>query len=242
MSEYEVTDYLQPEYCGSLRWSGVMNGERRDGSRLSMEDEFSSRNLPPLNIVVLGHSFMKHLEEDVRRRKGLWHNLGLSYGVANVYWVFRGGMTIDEASWWYVDRVMEHQPDIVYVQIGTCDADKSYYCAREVADGIVHLGYKLVQKGVKKVIFGEILHRQSHGIPFEVPEFNYKVDNINHYLRREFDEEYSMKICLWRHKAFWCCRKNVYFRDGLHLNRLGNLRMYRSVRASLLKSIWMLMD
>ena len=242
ISPYEVTSYYEPGFCGQLRWVGVRDGERRDGTRLSMEDEFHSRNLRPMNIVVLGHSFMRHLEKDITRRKGAYHNLGLSYDVANVNWVFKGGMSIDEASFWYADHVLAYNPDIVFIQLGTCDADKYYYSAREVSDGLVHLGYKLIREGVQKVVFGEILHRQPHGIPFDVPEFNYKVDNINEILRREFHEEYSTKINLWRHKAFWCSRKNVYYKDGLHLNRLGNLRMYRSVRAAMLKSIWLLME
>ena len=233
--------YFDPGW-GRLRWRGVCSGEQRDGSSLSMEEDFALNRRRQVNVVILGHSFMRHLNEDIQRRKGIYHNLGLSFDVANVSWIYRGGMSIDEACYYYLYKVLELKPDVVFVQIGTCDADKEYYSYREVGDGIRHLGNLLVYHGVKKVMFGEILHRLPKGIPYEVPEFNYKVDNINQYLQVQFDEQYSHHISLWRHKAFWCCRKSVHFRDGIHLNRLGNLRMYRSVRAAVIKSIWLIME
>ena len=207
-----------------------------------MVHEWSYRASRPASVVIFGHSFINHMEYEARRRKGNYHNMGLDFSVANVNYVWDGGLTISDAYYYYLDMVMAHQPDLVFIELGTCDIGKIKYTAGEVGKQLIRLAQELCYLGVKQVLLGKIIYRKHKGIPKKCPEINYKISDCNRYLCVQLDEEYSSNIKLWRHKGLWYARKNVYFRDGIHLNRLGNLRLYRSIRAGLLKSLWQLMD
>ena len=132
---------------------------------------------------------------------------------------------------------MSYKPDIVYLEIGTCDLTKLYIEGEDLGFQMRELIWQLTRLGVKKIIVGEVIPRIGNGIPYAVPYFNYKVDAYNRFMRVEFDEEYQNTVYFWRHKKLWCSRKPVYS-DGTHLNRLGNRRLFRSIRAALIKAMW----
>ena len=44
----------------------------------------------------------------------------------------------------------------------------------------------------------------------------------------------------WGHRAFWKARHNFYAADGVHLNRMGLYKLYRSFRGAVLKSVRLL--
>ena len=218
------------------RWLGVSQGVKRNEHNISMVEEFAQRQ--PLSIVIFGHSFIKHLQRDTIRRLGQYHNFGFDYSVANVVFVHQNGLKVDQARYELLYQVAEHRPDIVYIELGTCDLSNKHNTARSIGEKMVELGNHLTGLGVSKVLFGEIIFRRGNGIPASSPEFNFKVDDLNRFLQVAFDETYSKKINLWRHKGMMRATKNIYFNDGIHLNQLGNLRLYRSIRAALIKAIW----
>ena len=231
-------NYLQPDPWYN-RWNGVCQGFQRTGWSTTMEVEMSQRR--PARVVIAGHSFVCHLMRDVERRLGIYHNMNLEYHVAEIHVVGVSGMHISEARFDYLHQILEHNPDIVYLEIGSCDAKLNGFTAKDIVKQMVDLGNELTRLGIKRVIFGEVAHRVGKGVPKKCPDYNYKVNDVNRLLSRSFDEHTQSKCFLWRHKAIWRATKEIYL-DGIHFNRLGNLRLYRSIRLAIIKSIWQIMN
>ena len=41
----------------------------------------------------------------------------------------------------------------------------------------------------------------------------------------------------WRHKGFWRAKTNFMARDGIHLNDLGQYKLYRGLRGAVLRCL-----
>ena len=106
---------------------------------------------------------------------------------------------------------------------------------------LLNFVYDLLDRGVERVIVGENIYRYGKAIPEDCPDVNYKINDLNRFLRVRMNEDFCHDRSLWRHKGLWNFTRPVYCDDGIHLNDLGNLRLYRSVRAALLKGIWKLL-
>ena len=76
---------------------------------------------PTPQVVILGHSFIRRLHEYLVFYGGFFFNMGLDYSQANVHMLYRGGMTVKEARFEYLHAIMAHEPDIVYIELGTND-------------------------------------------------------------------------------------------------------------------------
>jgi len=65
--------------------------------------------------------------------------------------------------------------------------------------------------------------------------FNQTVDTLTQYLRVVLEPiPYAI---YWGHRAFWKARNGFFSADGIHLNRRGQYKLYRSLRVAALKSL-----
>lgn len=121
----------------------------------------------------------------------------------------------------YVSRL---SPDIVILEIGTNDL--SVEDPSVVASSIeVLVRYLHDSFGVKIVGFCLVIPRISP------VEFNVKVKIFNQ-LARSLLDTIPYAFC-WFHKGV---SSNFLLQDGVHLNRAGQLRLYRSYRGAILKT------
>ena len=231
-------NYLYPG-LDEGRWSGFMQGQHREPWQNSLEDEIRARR--PIKINIVGHSFICHLITDTERRLGQHHNWSFEYDCVQMKVIAESGMSVSQARYQFLNRITCNRPDIIYLELGTCDLAEYHLTPWDVQDKMMDLVNELGRLGAKMVIIGEVIPRRENKIPEGVGDFNYKVNDYNRLLNVEYDEEYQSKVLCWRHKGLWESKKEVY-KDGLHLNKLGHLRLFRSIRSALLKGMWKMIE
>ena len=237
LTDHWEQNYLLPPMAQDRWWNFRARGRLAD--ELGNTLEYESLQRPPLNIVVAGHSFIRRLNDFACEKYGFFHNFKMEHYVANVQCIGISGLTVEKLVNSHLHKIMESSPHIVYLEIGTndlCSPDKS---PKQVGDSIIELCGMLSNLGVKKIIVGEVTFREPRGIPAKTPDFNYKVLRLNRYLQVRLDDEANPQYFFWRHKYLWRSALQVYA-DGVHYNKHGNIRLFRSIRGALLKFMWQL--
>ena len=235
---WQRDNYLYPGIDPG-RWTGFMQGVHRGPEQLSLEEEIRSRRRIKINVV--GHSFISHMITENNRRLGLDHNWNFQFDCVEMKEITESGLSISEARYQYLNRITYNRPDIIYLELGTVDLAEYHLQPLDVRDKMINLVDELCRLGAKQVIIGEVIPRKGNKIPYGVGDFNYKINDYNRLMNVHYDEEYQTQVMCWRHKNLWEAKKEIY-EDGLHLNRLGHLRLYRSIRAALLKAMWKLIE
>ena len=196
--------------------------------------------LRPAQVLIFGHSFVKNLNRFLRENHGDYHNLGFDYSRAHVHWLGIGGMRVDQARGEQLIAVERVRPDIVYVELGTVDMTNPKLGPEEIGSEIHELALDMIALGVKKVIVGEIIHREGKGIPRRMLYVNQRVNIANLYLSAVLGPQFTPKARFWRHKRFWHSAYPLLKKDGVHPNTLGSRRLFRSIRGAVLQAIFSL--
>ena len=75
----------------------------------------------PANVVMVGHSFLRRARDFMHQRYGFYSNLNIDHNLCQVMWEVQGGMRAENLFNIYLNAVMNHLPDIVYIEIGSND-------------------------------------------------------------------------------------------------------------------------
>ena len=199
--------------------------------------ESAGNTYRPANVVVYGHSFIKRLKYHLQREFGNNHNLGLQYEVANVQYLGFPGSNVPKARYEHLHIIMQQTPDIVYLELGGNDLCCERVHPISVSSELHELVCDLLQLGVKFVIVGQMVYRHGRGIPSKIPNYNARVLLANQFSEAVLDPSFTPRCKYWRHKGLWRATKPIYSRDGVHLNKLGHHRLYRSIRGAVMYGI-----
>ena len=194
--------------------------------------------LPPASSVLLyGHSFTRRLNSYLIEKNGNYHNLGMSFQLADTTWFGLGGLTIDSARMNHLAIINLTAPEIVYLELGSndlCYTDVTPWMAyRHMAALVTYL----TNLGVKKIFIGQVLCRKGVGIPLSTPDYNRKVREFNTLLLNAYGHQPWAVAQYWKHRGLWNSRFDILCRDGIHLNKRGSARLYRSVRGAVLRGL-----
>lgn len=181
--------------------------------------------------LVLGHSFVRRVVEfiDLQQANDSYRrDLNLSEACdVEIFGV--GGRTVDKVIRMDLEVIKRNAPNIVVLELGSNDICDSHCDADTVALSIVALTELLIKSfSVPFVVVCQILPRMH--TPFQ--GYNERVQKVNTLLREALQNINSAKF--WRHRGLVNPAKNVYARDGIHLNDLGNEALYRSYRGAIL--------
>lgn len=180
--------------------------------------------------LVLGHSFVRRVVEfiDLQQANDSYRrDLNLSEACdVEIFGV--GGRTVDKVIRMDLEVIKRNAPNVVVLELGSNDICDSHCDADTVAFSIVALTELLIKSfSVPFVVVCQILPRMH--TPFE--GYNERVQKVNTLLREALQNINSAKF--WRHRGLVNPAKNVYARDGIHLNDLGNEALYRSYRGAI---------
>ena len=200
------------------------------------------RQLRPAQVLVFGHSFVRRLNKRLIKNKGAYHNLGLNFEFAEVHWLGIGGLNIKDARAEQLIVVEHLRPDVVYVELGTVDLSDIEMGPEEVASHLHELALDMMALGVKRVIIGQILFRDGRGIPNDTPYFNQRVLLANQILEAILHPVNTMGTRFWKHKGLWQSEYPTLVKDGVHLNRLGEGRLYRSIRGAVIQEVYSIQE
>jgi lysophospholipase L1-like esterase len=187
-----------------------------------------------VRVLILGHSFVRRLREFITQHDPEYDlTLGLEH--ITVRWHGVGGRTIAKLNAFDLTVVEDFKPDIVFLQIGSNDLTQRNMSHISVGSRLEEFVRQLHdEQGVKIIIVGQTIQR---AYPVS---FNAKVSLLARYMKTVL-EPLSYTI-YWSHRGFWRPRGPFLSFDGVHLNREGQHKFYRSVRGAVLRAVRQLRD
>lgn len=197
-----------------------------------------------VNAVILGHSFVKRLSNFtlVHRDVRVNRNFNLCPEEVCVSFVGYSGGRIHTIYDKGTPVIVQTRPEIVVLQSASndlCDVTKTVEeVFRELCQLVITLLYT---HGVKKVIVNQVLYRHppSHRIRYRVDTvwFNRRVDELNRRLDNYLKDVEG--ATLFRLKGFWSegSETSVFHTDGVHLNDVGNQKLYNNIRGSIITAL-----
>ena len=184
-------------------------------------------------VLILGHSFIRRLHDFIESNSGY---LDLKFHLqasAHVSWHGVGGRTVAKTVKFDLHIIHSFHPDIVILQLGTNDLTSCppLHVGSAIED-LVHLLHD--SYGVQGVCVRQTIRRRSAVL------FNHRVDILTRYLRVVLEPiPYAI---YWKHRGFWRARHSFLSAVGIHLNSRGQYKLYRSLRAAVLKTLRVFTD
>ncbi|CAC5423238.1 unnamed protein product [Mytilus coruscus] len=189
------------------------------------------------NVLVLGHSFVARLGNDVSRIPSLRPDFEIDQAVVHCLG-FRGGVVghlIEDTSGKLHHELHTFRPEMVILQIGGNDIDnKQNYHPQVYMESVKHFITKLqTVYQVQKVVLCEIFPRRKVR-QTDVDFYNEEKDMLN----RELDSHYSVRhpspgVVFWYHRGGITSSEGYFDKHGVHLNDEGTKRFYFSIRRAI---------
>ena len=180
--------------------------------------------MAPPQILILGHSFIRRLAGFLQKR-GHEHLMAkLSSLGSKCRWP-----QIAKVRKFDLGIIRRLSPDIIVLELGSNDLTK--LPAQTVGSELETLvRYLHDEFNVKSIAVCQVIRRHSP----QCTAYNLKVTKLHLYLKAVLE---PIPYCLyWKHRGFWNSRENIYLPDGVHLNDLGNLKLFRSIRGAVIKA------
>ena len=183
-----------------------------------MQNSQRSTRYRTVCVLLIGHSYIRRLQEFMSSSPQLL-NFGLS-GV-QVRCIGVGGATLGQRRCIrrHLRAVSVYHPDIIFVHIGENDLGRM--SNSNIVHHLLHFVSDLSRLCSSNiVIVGQLIF-------FPRTIYEYSVNCINEQLSFEIQEPYIF----WRHRrGFSRSATDVFLSDRVHLNNIGMLRYFRSIR------------
>ena len=176
------------------------------------------------NVLVLGNSHVYWLEQFVAHDLLLFRYPQDVNAIDIVYRGNRGG-TVSSMRCDTMFRARRHDlPHAVIVMVGGNDIDKCDVPPQRVGMEVYTLARALVRCGVNHVTVCQVLHRNSlrH---FSYQEGADRVSCVNEFLLAACGGPGN--VAFWKHRGMWQEGADIFRTDGIHLNSLGNFKLYK---------------
>ena len=185
--------------------------------------------MAPPRILILGHSFIRRLAEFLQKR-GHEHLMAKLSSLGSISFHGVGGSTIAKVRKFDLSIIRRLSPDIIVLELGSNDLTK--LPAQTVGSELeILVRYLYDEFYVKSIVVGQVIRRHSP----QCAAYNVKVTKLHLYLKAVLE---PIPYCIyWRHRGFWNPRGNIYLPDGVRLNDLGNLKLFRSIRGAVIKAV-----
>jgi len=194
---------------------------------------FDTRNHSTKKALILGHSFVRRLKEFVIRdtKHQFCDTLNIA-DACSVAWHGIGGRTIEKINLFDRAIISSIKPDILLLEIGSNDLCPVYSKPKTVASDILQFVKSYHDDlHVKIIIVCQICKRSKS----PHAKYNDNVSAANNYLKLALSKtEYAI---FWRHRGLSNPTGNIFARDGIHLNGLGNKALYKSYRGAILMGV-----
>jgi hypothetical protein len=169
----------------------------------------STDTCAPIQVALIGHSFIARLDNYMRSHSNL-RNMNLQSDKFSVIVRARGGLRTCHLARSSSMLAFDTIPDLCFLQLG--ENDIRNLAVEHVIRNILSIASFLRDGiGIRSVVIGQLLRRQPWA---SSPDFNDKVIQINIQLQQRIVSHTG--IHFWRHRGFW---SNLSFlgADGVHL-------------------------
>ena len=180
-------------------------------------------------IMVLGHSFLRRLADDLDAKFDARASKDFNLKGCNVRLFGIGGRTVTKLRSFDLGKVSSYRPDILLLEVGTNDISLAHKSAQSVGSEIEEFTTLILDRFGVKVI-GVFLT-----IPRADEVLNSKAKRLNQYLKVVLGDRKN--IFVWGHRNLMKPANTVLLSDGVHLNKWGQYRLYRSYRGAIIHAL-----
>ena len=192
-------------------------------------------------VAIIGHSYVSRLEMFASEHEH--HNIrsDLNLRQCEVHWLGNRGGKVKKVLRYDLMAIDAIRPDVAIVHLGGNELDNGDD-PETVAASLVHLAGRLKDHGCQLVYLCSVLPRPRPKFSSQ-QQFQTAADHFNDHLKIILDHRPGHKqdkefqnIKFWQHRRFRENELNVHDRDGVHLNDLGQKRLYYSIRQAAYES------
>lgn len=182
--------------------------------------------------IILGHSFVRRLKDDLLDGFDPRAKQGFDIKDVNIRLSGIGGRTVAKTLRFDLPTVLHYRPDIVIIELGTNDLAQNI--APEVIGSQLEELVQRLKQDLSVLVVGVckiITRRDRNDLEESVYKLNKYIDIVINDIPNCFT---------WAHRKLLEPTGNVYLRDGVHLNKDGQYRLYRSYRGAVLNALCIL--
>lgn len=201
----------------------------------------------PVDVALIGHSFMRRLHDRIRDDDYMDRNLNLSQ--ATVQWQCRGGWTwqrYEEDNVNGVPLTLAREPTVCVLDLATNDLD-SYIPVQEIVDKAIQIVKSLIFRGVRRAVIVSVIYRHKKFSKNSIPvnDFNARVDEYNQIMENLLVDK-RFKLNDTRHNRchdirWWALAKlngpQMVLDDGVHLTPTGVKRYYEQLKRAVAMAV-----
>ena len=190
--------------------------------------DLAERSLP--RSLILGHSFVRRMKDFLKSNAGnssFNEHFDLEHSCL-VKLRGNGGRTVERLMRYDLRATRATKPDILVLEIGSndlCDPSADPEILSETITALDVLRHEIQHKFT---VICQVIPRRN--TPF--PNYNWRVKQLNKCLQDTLADSSVVKF--WRHRGLNNPTRDIYVRDGIHLNKRGHKALYRSYRGALL--------
>ena len=189
--------------------------------------------LAAMKVLILGDSHITWLDRFVRAtRPGRTDGFAVDGHNCVVRCVGRPGATLLHLRSCAVRRRVDAEAaHVVILHVGGNDLDSlPSHQPQAIGMSVFMFAKQLVGQGVRHVVISQVV-RRARWRHSTVEDGTRRVDAMNEFLDAACSG--PEPISFWRHKGLWNVQRTVFRLDGVHMNDLGNYRLYRSMRGAI---------
>lgn len=187
-----------------------------------------------MRVAIIGSSHVARMKDYCVGVNSHFINDHLNVDRAEVAWFGRRGGTIKKVWDGDLRRIIAFAPQVAIILLGGNDIDGGIH-GDETASGLIALS-QILRKwtpATQIYICGILPRTKPRSI--DPAEFMAAAQSCNETLRlllqgSEVNRLAYPGVHFWRIRRLTHCRKNIFLRDGTHLNDLGNLRLYYNLQ------------
>ena len=193
--------------------------------------------------LIMGHSHIFCLRRFIESAGPSWPGVSSNFAVdghgCRVHYIGVCGARLPslrtDEQW---ERISILRPQLVVLHVGGNDLDSSAGLSpQQVGAQLVEFANELVVVGVSHVVICQLIRRDSWR-HFSPAVGAARVACVNDYVKVACDG--CKQVSVWKHKGFWNPQSMLFRDDGVHLNDLGNYKLYRSIRGAILRAVSLL--
>ena len=142
------------------------------------------------------------------------------------------GRTVDRLIRYDLRAIRATKPDILVLEIGSndlCDPSADPETLGDTITAFVDVLHHEIQH--KFIVICQVIPRRN--LPFL--NYNRRVKKLNKCQQDTLAD--SLVVKFWRHRGLNNPTRDIYVRDGIHLNKQGNKALYRSCQGAMLYAL-----
>ena len=185
--------------------------------------------------LVLGDSFVNRLDKYIEQHQAL-SNMGLSLPTRDIVFHGQPGLLVDNL-YHHLHVVRHLTPDIVLIHVGSNDLDNGTISSGSLVQSLKRFAQHIKSVfGVRMVIILEVFFRARvcRGPWSSVSFLNNTIKQFNAQCK-SLARTTTCPFLFWHHPGMVLAWEQYISQDGVHLNKQGLTKYYKSVRSAVIK-------